>query len=381
MNSLRVAFVLAGLHRVPRGAEVAFESIARELARRPGFEVTLIGSGQPRAGEPYRFCHVPCVARERFEHWPRVPGLRSDCACEELSFVSNLLRVYRPADHDLTLCCSYPFTNWALRGRHHRRKRPAHVFVTQNGDWPARQLNAEFTWFGCEGLVCTNPEYFERHRDRWPCTLIPNGVNHEVFRPGIPDRASIGVRLPPPTILMVSALIPSKRVLEGIRCAAALPDVNLVIAGDGPLRGDVDDLGASMMPGRFQRLTLPPEAMPGLYRAANVLLHMSKEESFGNVLVEALATGLPVIAHDRQASRWILEDRAMLVDTDDADAVIGAVEKAMDHNSPAEIAARLELVHRRFTWSAVTGDYEKFFNQVLAVGNPSLRTGVGLPRS
>jgi len=41
----RVAMVLPGLHRVRRGAEVAFESVASELALIPGFEVTLIGTG------------------------------------------------------------------------------------------------------------------------------------------------------------------------------------------------------------------------------------------------------------------------------------------------------------------------------------------------
>ena len=49
---LRILFALPGLHRVVRGAEVAFESVAREIARTPGYSVTLIGSGQPRPDEP-----------------------------------------------------------------------------------------------------------------------------------------------------------------------------------------------------------------------------------------------------------------------------------------------------------------------------------------
>ena len=78
-------------------------------------------------------------------------------------------RADRPADFDLTVTCSYPFVNWLLRARR-RGGRPAHVFVTQNGDWPAQRVNAEYRWFDCDGLVCTNPEYFERHRAAWPCT-------------------------------------------------------------------------------------------------------------------------------------------------------------------------------------------------------------------
>src|SRR5262245_41112665 len=111
---MRVLFALPGLHRYDRGAEVAFISVARELAK-GGDSVTLICSGQPRVGMPYRFLRAPSVARERFETFPSIVGLRGECAYEELTFVPSLLRQYRPADYDVTVTCSYPFTNWALR--------------------------------------------------------------------------------------------------------------------------------------------------------------------------------------------------------------------------------------------------------------------------
>ena len=69
---MRILFVLAGLHRVNRGAEVTFISVARELAK-IGHEVTLMGSGKYRGGEPYRFLSVPSVHRSNFFSWPRYP--------------------------------------------------------------------------------------------------------------------------------------------------------------------------------------------------------------------------------------------------------------------------------------------------------------------
>src|ERR1041385_1559974 len=112
---VRVLFALPGLHRVNRGAEVAFESVGEELARTGRFDVTLIGSGQVRSNTSYRFIHVGCVARENFEKWPKVPLLRNEFACEEMTFAPGLWSAFRPDDFDVTVTCGYPFCNWVLR--------------------------------------------------------------------------------------------------------------------------------------------------------------------------------------------------------------------------------------------------------------------------
>jgi hypothetical protein len=111
---MRVLFALPGLHRYDRGAEVAFISIAKHLAS-AGDSVTLIGSGKPREGANYRFLHASCFGRENLEWLPKIPVLRSEFAYEELTFVPALLNQFRPAEYDVTVTCSYPFTNWVLR--------------------------------------------------------------------------------------------------------------------------------------------------------------------------------------------------------------------------------------------------------------------------
>ena len=76
---MRIAFVLPGFHRVRRGAEIALESIANELAQLKGVEVTLFGSGKPRIDDFYEFVHVGCIPREYFEKWPHIkPVLRNE---------------------------------------------------------------------------------------------------------------------------------------------------------------------------------------------------------------------------------------------------------------------------------------------------------------
>ncbi len=359
--ALRVLFALPGLHRVGRGAEAAFEAVARELARRPDFAVTLAGSGPPRADEPYRFIHVPVRPRERFEYWPRVPPLRNEYRWEELTFIPPLWRAVRPADYDVTVTCSYPFVNWALRLRR-RAGRPRHVFVTQNGDWPAQRRNAEYRFFSCDGLVCTNPAYYERQKLAWRCALIPNGMDARRFVPGPADRAAFGLPDGVPVVLMVSALIPSKFVAAGVQAVAALPGAHLVVAGDGPQRLAVDTLAARLLPGRFTRLTTTPDRMPALYRCADLFLHLSRDEAFGNVYVEALATGLPVVGHDYPTARWILGEYGRLVDTTADVLTTEALRLALAGPNRAE--ERHAFAAARYDWPAVGALYARFLQEV-----------------
>ncbi|MGR6331233.1 glycosyltransferase family 4 protein [Sphingomonas sp. XXL09] len=329
---------------------------------RAGDSVTVMGAGQARPGTPYTFEHVPAINRERFERLPTMPLLRADTAYEEASFAPGLALRYRPGDYDVTVTCSYPFTNWILRRPRLGGQRPAHVFVTQNSDWPAITRGSEYRWFGCEGLVCTNPDFYERNQERWNCALIPNGIDLARFSPGVSERARLGLPQDKPIVLMVSAFIESKRVLDGIRAVAAVPHAHLVVAGDGALRDAVDALAAELLPGRFSRLTVTPADMPALYRSADAFLHMSLLESFGNVFVEALACGLPIIGHDTPRLRWIVGDDELLVDTQSLSAVSQAISVALTATTDRK-AVRLER-SRRFGWDAIGTKYRDFFRSL-----------------
>lgn len=361
---MRIHFLLPGLHRVQRGAEVAFEAVATEIAKLGLDEVTLIGSGEPVPGRPYAFQRIGLVPRERFESVPKFPPFRSESVDEEATWVFNAVRQYRSRDADVTITCSYPFVNWMLTRWPPFGKRTAHVFVTQNGDWPAFSGKSEYALFRCDGLVCTNPIYHERNQARWPSVLIPNGMNPDRFSPGAPVRARFGLPEDRKIVLMVSALIDSKRVLEGMRAVARIPGAELVVAGDGPLRAEFDALGQELMPGRFRRMTLPLADMPDLYRSADVMLHPTFHESFGNVYAEALAIGVPVVAHDYQVTRWIFGDGYPgLVDAADEEAVTTAVARALQ-NGQADALGRTKDAAERFSWRNIARQYRDFLVDV-----------------
>lgn len=348
---------MSGFHRIDRGAETALLAVADELARR-GHAVTVAGSGEPREGTAYRFEHVPAVGRERFERFPAAPFFRNETQWEDASFAARLRSKLDIASYDATVTCAYPYTNWAL----HRRRPgwPAHIFVTENGDWPAVSQTAEYRFFGCDGLVCTNPLYFERNRERWNCALIPNGIDLQRFTPGPPTRAAFGLPEDRPLVLMVSAFIDTKRVIDGIKAVSEVENAALVVAGDGPLRVEADAMAARLLPGRYHRTTVSADRMPDLYRSADVFLHLSKWESFGNVYLEAAACGLPVVAHASDLTRWILGDAPFLCDTEDQDGLVAHLSRALADGG----GAPLDL--SRFSWSAIAAEYEEFIEAAVA---------------
>lgn len=354
---IRFLFALPGFHQEDRGAEVALLAVAEELAR-TGDLVHVIGSGPPRRGTSYDYRQVKAVNRRKFELLPKFPPFRSETAWEDATFALNLLRLYPKQNFDITITCNFPFTHWALRRCESGRS--LSLFVTQNGDWPAVSNEREYRFFSCDGLICTNPDYQNRNRDRWRTELIPNGIDPVRFVNVAPNRPMFGLPQDRKVVLMVSALIESKRVMEGMRAVAALSDAHLIVAGDGPMRKQIDELARELLPGRFTRLVVPAENMPALYFSADAFLHMSAEESFGNVYVEAMAAGLPIVGQDSPRLRWIVGERDTLCDVESEGEVVRALTRALETGlgKPDERVAN-------FAWSTIAQRYHDFAHALL----------------
>lgn len=358
----RLLFALPGFHAVNRGAEVALMSVAREL-RDLGYPVTLAGSGPAVEGTTYAYVQLPCTPRVRFEKFPSLPMFRNDTAYEDFSFGLRLAKWFRPHDFDVTFTCNYPFSNWVLRRPIAWGTKPKHVFVTQNGDWPAYAARAEYRWFGCDGLVCTNPEYLERNRHRWRCALIPNGVTYDRFAAAVPARADFGLPADAKVVLMVSALIASKRVDLGIKVIAQMPGVQLVVAGDGPMRQELAALAERVAPGRVRFITVASAKMPGLYCSADAVLHLAERESFGNVFVEAIASGVPVVARKSSHLMWVFGRDEFLSGSDSEAEIASCLSAAIAQ--PAELGSWRKERARHFDWKNIGRQYSDFIQMVV----------------
>jgi glycosyltransferase involved in cell wall biosynthesis len=171
----------------------------------------------------------------------------------------------------------------------------------------------------------------------WHCAdariaRIHNPVPIDRAKPAI-DAAALMRR--PPTVIAVGRLSPEKDFPTLIRAMADLahPDARLVICGEGPEREALQSLALRL---RFaDRLELRGYvAEPwSAYAQARCFALSSRSEAFGNVVVEALASGLPVVATDCGGPGEILDGGRFgtLVPVGDAAAVGFAIAQALDH--------------------------------------------------
>jgi glycosyltransferase involved in cell wall biosynthesis len=131
------------------------------------------------------------------------------------------------------------------------------------------------------------------------------------------------------------------------------------------MRDALDASAAQLLPGRYTRLSVASERMPALYRAADVFLHLSKEEAFGNVYLEAMACALPIVGHDSVRLRWIVGDHEFLTNTDDPAAVVRQIELA--RNAPPALREKRLQKAADFSWPKIGRSYREFLQEVVAL--------------
>jgi glycosyltransferase involved in cell wall biosynthesis len=166
---------------------------------------------------------------------------------------------------------------------------------------------------------------------RPPVTVIPNAVPRDRFRSPTSEeraaaRASLGVPADAEVILVIGALTPEKGVDLAISAARGVQGGSLVVAGDGPLRAELEALASRWLPDRsffIGALSDPRVA----YWAADLLVLPSRSESMPAVLIEAGLCGLASVATDVGETGEIVDEgrTGVLVASGDAAAMSAAV--------------------------------------------------------
>lgn len=142
----------------------------------------------------------------------------------------------------------------------------------------------------------------------------PNGVDLSRYRPSTPEekqaiRRSLGWP-EGPCFLYVGRLSPEKRLRQFLEVWAAVFEGTpafAVLYGDGPEKEALMALSAGLGPARL-RVYPPMAEIQEVYRAADVFFLPSASEGLSNALLEAMASGLGIIASRVGGSREVLED-------------------------------------------------------------------------
>jgi glycosyltransferase involved in cell wall biosynthesis len=192
--------------------------------------------------------------------------------------------------------------------------------------------------------------------------LIYEAVDHELFKPGDAGAARAKVAshgVTKPFVLFVSSLWPYKNC-DGLlkawaQARAGLPDHQLVIVGPGrdeKYLAELNALAASLGIADDVVFTggVPLEDTVAFYRAAEVFVYPSLNETFGLPILEAMACGCPVVTSDTSAMPETAGGAAVLADPRDPASIARAITEAAAGRDRLRDAGLRRAAE--FTWGA-----------------------------
>jgi glycosyltransferase involved in cell wall biosynthesis len=344
-SPLRIAFVTSGLG--VGGAETSLITLVRALHER-GFTTLVLSlrDDGPMGAELRRYgvTVVGCAM-----HRNPVRGWHT--AVSELrSFAPELVQgwMYHGNLFASLLCqrvAPIPPAVWGVR--HHLLRMRDESISTRAAIRVARvlQLHPALVIFNSEAGCCSHAALgFARH----PSLVIPNGIDTTRFLPseearrewrtgwGFGDREFV--------VGWVARFHPAKDAATFLRACRLLAerhkDLRIVMAGtgiDAPNGALATLLNANVLNARV-RLLGPVDAVERLYPALDLLVLTSRTEALPNVLLEAMASGVPCVATDVGDCAKIIADTRCIAPVGDAARIADAVTRFVSM-SPSERAA------------------------------------------
>jgi glycosyltransferase involved in cell wall biosynthesis len=221
-------------------------------------------------------------------------------------------------------------------------------------------------------ILAPNREWLRvlEQRTGRPVFLMTRGIDTDHFSPGRRARSGGDVN-----IGYVGRLSPEKNVrvlarLEAAFVAAGRSNVRFTIVGDGSERG--------WLTGAMTRAAFPGilrgEALADAYADLDLFVFPSETETVGNVVLEAMASGVPVVAMNRGGHRFVVDsDSAALAETDE-DFIRLALELSGDRARLNQMgrAGRLAALDR--SWGAVFGDVYRAYSVAILMARAEART-------
>lgn len=229
---------------------------------------------------------------------------------------------------------------------------------------------------------------------------IYNGVDQQRFHPRVGPRSDLA---PPGFLSPESLVIGTVGRLAGVkdqgtlvaafaRLCQAHPEaagrLRLVIVGDGPDANTIRERVAALGIAPVTWLAGERDEVPDLLRLLDLFVLPSLGEGISNTVLEAMATGLPVVATRVGGNPELVEDghNGLLVSPGDPGSLAEALGRYLDHPSLlTEQGARgLARVRRDFHWDGCVAAYLGVYDELLGrsgeawnLGRQSLQTGMG----
>ena len=212
--------------------------------------------------------------------------------------------------------------------------------------------------------------------------VVARGIDTQLFAPARRSaqlRASWGLEQGALAVIYVGRLAPEKNLPLALTAfdeiKRSLPSSRLVLVGDGPLRAILQRRHPEHIFSGMQR----GEDLASHYASGDLFLFPSMTETFGNVTVEAMASGLAVVTYDYAAGREHIDHghSGLLAPLHDAPNFVGmAVKLALDRALMARLRYNARLVAERIDWSEVIDAFDLALSEIAGQRNLLVR----LPR-
>lgn len=203
-------------------------------------------------------------------------------------------------------------------------------------------------------------------------TIIPGAVDTRRFRPH--DEERVGEISGEPALLYHGRVDSRKGVLDFLRAGRLLADrgvrARLIVSGIGPDVQSAKDLASDLGLGERVRFSgyAPYEQTPEVYRAAEIFVSPTYAEGFSNTILEAMATGLPVVSTNAVGVVDCLTDgeNALLVEPGDVEALADALRRLLADGGPRPRLARTALAEARevYSWPAIAGRIQQVYRSL-----------------
>ncbi len=238
-----------------------------------------------------------------------------------------------------------------------------HAFARSNvGYYYGRPLLEPLLAHLHRGIAVSEPAraFFNKYFPDFPLRVIPNGVDIDVYRPGLSPIRHL--RDEHVNILFVGRLEKRKGLGDLLRgfvfLRARVPNTRLIIVGDGPLRGRAESfISRHRLSDVVMAGYVPDTVLPRYYSSADIFCAPATgRESFGIVLLEAMAAGLPVVATEVPGYMSVVEPgKDSLTVQPKGWAELGAalVILARDEELRRRMGAAGHAKAQRYSWGAV----------------------------
>jgi phosphatidylinositol alpha-mannosyltransferase len=248
-----------------------------------------------------------------------------------------------------------------------------HAFARSNvGYYYGRPLLQPYLAHLHRGIAVSEParSFVNRYFPEFPLRIIPNGVDLDLYRPGLaPIRHLRDENL---NILFVGRLEKRKGLGDLLRAYRAMvtraPRSRLIVVGDGPLRGRVESYVARHhLPNVVMAGYVPESVKPRYYNSADIFCAPATgAESFGIVLLEALASGLPVVATEVPGYMSVLEpgkDSVTVQPKNWRELAASLVILARDPDLRRRLADYAQQKAVRYAWPRVASEVIEVYNE------------------